>query len=304
MLAPIVVFVYNRLDHTRELIESLSKNDLAKDSMLFIYSDGAKNEANVEKVEQVRNYISSLDRKGLFGSVTIRCADKNKGLAASVISGVNEVIQEYGKVIVLEDDLILSQHFLSYMNQCLDRYESEKKVFSISGFSRDIAYLHELDVDMYFSCRAQSWSWGTWRDRWNTVDWNVGDYQQFKCNLSERRHFNAGGNDMASMLDRQQCGRINSWAIRFCYAQFKNGGCTVQPRKTLVQNSGQDGSGTHCNFVREYAELSKQNTWRLRDVTEDTDINVQLKKTRKKIPYWKLVGSFVVYVILGGRIKI
>ena len=164
--------------------------------------------------------------------------------------------------------------------------------------------MHDLDIDMYFSCRAKSWSWGTWLDRWDSVDWNVSDYKQFKYNFEDRKRFNAGGNDMSSMLDRQQCGKINSWAIRFCYAQFRQKGCTVQPKVTLVQNGGQDGSGTNCNFVREFAELSKKNTWRLREVEADTEINVQLKRTRKKIPYWKLMGSFMVYVVLRGRIKL
>lgn len=304
MLAPIVVFVYNRLDHTKRLIDSLRKNELAKESKLYIYSDAAKNEANKEKVAAVRSYITKLGDEQLFKSVTVVCAKENRGLANSVINGVTEVIQQYGKVIVLEDDLVVSSEFLNFMNQCLDRYESEKKVFSVSGFTRDIEFLHHLDVDMYFSCRAQSWSWGTWYDRWESVDWNVGDYQRFKYNFADRKRFNAGGNDMASMLDRQQCGKINSWAIRFCYAQFRKGGCTVQPLKTLVQNGGQDGSGTNCNYVREYAELSTQSTWRFRQVEEDREINMQLKKNRKRIPYWKLAGSFVVYVLLGGRLKI
>lgn len=304
MLAPIVVFVYNRLDHTKRLIESLSKNTLAKESMLYIFSDAAKKETDKEKIEAVRAYISALGDQNLFKSVSIRCADKNKGLANSVISGVTEVIHQHGKVIVLEDDLVVSPYFLTFMNQCLDKYETEKKVFSVSGFSRDIEYLHDLDIDMYFSCRAQSWSWGTWLDRWDSVDWNVSDYKQFKYNFEDRKRFNAGGNDMSSMLDRQQCRKINSWAIRFCYAQFRQRGCTVQPKVTMVQNGGQDGSGTNCNFVREFAELSKKSTWRLREVEDDTEINVQLKRTRKKIPYWKLMGSFMVYVVLGGRIKL
>lgn len=304
MLAPIVVFVYNRLDHTKRLIDSLKKNELAKESKLYIYSDAAKNEANKEKVAAVRSYIAKLGDEQLFKSVTVVCAKENRGLANSVINGVTEVIHQYGKVIVLEDDLVVSPEFLNFMNQCLDRYESEKKVFSVSGFTRDIEFLHHLDVDMYFSCRAQSWSWGTWLDRWDSVDWNVGDYQKFRYNFADRKRFNAGGNDMASMLDRQQCGKINSWAIRFCYAQFRNGGCTVQPLKTLVQNGGQDGSGTNCNYVREYAELSTQSTWRFRQVAEDREINMRLKRSRKRIPYWKLAGSFVVYVLLGGRLKI
>ena len=302
MLAPVVIFVYNRLEHTKKLVESLAKNTLADESEIFIFSDAAKNENATQKVAEVREYIKTLEQSEYFKSVMVIYAENNQGLAKSVISGVDRIIREYGKVIVLEDDLVLSPHFLEFMNQSLEKYPKEPRVFSVSGFSRDIEYLRNLDVDMYFAVRAQSWSWGTWLDRWEKIDWDVKDYNNFKYSLSARSTFNAGGDDMSSLLDRQQCGKINSWAIRFCYAQYKQNAYTVQPRETLVENCGQDGSGTHCNYVREKSELSQDTKWDLRPFNEDTEINIELKRTRKKIPWWKLLGSYLVFVVLKGKV--
>lgn len=302
MLAPIVLFVYDRKEYVQKLINSLSRNDLSKESELFLFSDGPKNEHDKGKVDAVRAYLEEIKNLKIFKNVYIRYSKENKGLAKSVIGGVSEVIEQYGKVIVLEDDLIVSPHFLKFMNQSLDYYEKDTRVWSVSGFTRDIEYLRNIDKDMYFAYRAQSWSWGTWKDRWEKADWEVKDYKRFKKNFALRRAFNKGGNDMASMLDRQQCGKINSWAIRWCYTQFKNNGYTVQPQKTLVQNSGQDGSGTNCNYIREFSDLSNKQEWEFREFSEDVDINSELKKTRKHIPMWKLAGSYLVFVILKGKV--
>jgi len=302
MLAPIVLFVYNRVEYVNRLIDSLSKNSLCKESDLIIFADGNKNEGDYERVQKVRAYINDIPKKDIFKNVTIYEKEENSGLAKSIIYGVSTVFEKYEKVIVLEDDLIVSKNFLDFMNQALDYYKDEKKVWSVSGFSRNIEYLTHIEEDMYFAVRAQSWSWGTWKDRWELVDWEVRDYNRFKRDFAQRKAFNDGGNDMASMLDRQQSGTINSWAIRFCYNQFKQKAFTVQPTMTLVQNSGQDSSGTNCTYVREYAELSNKTSWIFREFSEDKKINDELKRTRKHIPMWKLFGSYVVFVLLKGKV--
>ena len=135
MYAPIVAFVYNRLDHVKALFESLGACELASVSDLFIFSDGSKSESGVPKIEAVRKYIHSVEVKRRFKSVTIIEAEKNKGLARSVISGVTQVIQKYGKAIVIEDDNVVSKQLLRFMNACLDRYESDSSVWSISGYT-------------------------------------------------------------------------------------------------------------------------------------------------------------------------
>lgn len=300
--SPIVVFAYNRAENVKNLLNSLMTNDISKESDLFIFIDGPKNNSDVLKVNEVINTCNNKQYQENFNSVSIEQSDTNKGLANSIISGVSKVINIYGKVVVLEDDLIVAPYFLKFMNLALDKYETNNKIWSISGFSRNIDYLEKNRFDIYYSVRAQSWSWATWKDRWNSIDWEVNSYDSFKYNFVKRREFNFGGNDMSSLLDRQQCGYINSWAIRFCYEQFLHNAYTIQPRLTLIQNFGQNGSGTNCNYVREMSSISHQDNWNFKEFNEDKEINEELKKTRKRIPYIKLVGSFIVFVVFKGKL--
>jgi len=234
-LAPICLFVYSSLNETKLTVESLQLNKLASESQLFIFSDGAKNNEKIEKVLAVREFIHSI---GGFASVMIYESAVNKGLANSIISGVTKIVTEYGKVIVLEDDLILSENFLCFMNQSLTFYESEKKVLSVSGYSFPLKYNKRYNSDIAFSIRASSWGWATWKDRWESVDWEVKTYKSFKYNLFERFKFNLGGSDMARMLDNQMSNKKDSWAIRFCYHQYRNNLLDVYPVVSKVINIG------------------------------------------------------------------
>ncbi len=244
--APIAVFVYNRPDKTRRLFESLMKNAPALSSQVHIFSDAAKNEKAKEAVFKVRKYIDTLEDRGCFGKVILHKAEKNKGLAGSVIEGVTDILKSHGRIIVLEDDLILSEHFLDYMNECLDFYEKDKSIWSVSGYSHNPPRPEGYKDEIYLTYRASSWGWGTWLDRWQLVDWEVSDYKSFRLNPVANMSFSRGGNDLPSMLRAQMKGRIDSWAVRWCYSQFKAGMYSIAPVRTLVGNDGLDGSGTNC----------------------------------------------------------
>ena len=151
MLAPIVLFVYNRLDHTQSVIETLSKNFLAGESELYVFSDAAKSEKGIDKVNEVRKFIHDISWHHSFKKVSIIEAEKNNGLARSVIGGVTKIIQEYGKVIVVEDDLLLSPYFLNYMNGALDYYQEDKKIWSVSGYSFPMKCLKKYSHDVFYS---------------------------------------------------------------------------------------------------------------------------------------------------------
>ena len=248
MLAPVVIFVYARLGHTKKTIKSLAKNYLAEEAEIYIFSDAAKNEKVVEQVELVRDYIDSISQKNLFKSVKIIKTKNNKGLANSIIDGVTEVIKQYGKVIVVEDDVVSSPDFLQYMNDALDFYEFDKKIWSISGYTFKIAIPLDYKHDIYMSYRGCSWGWATWKNRWEKVDWEISDYDDLKNNKKIRQKFNRGGRDMADMLDQQMQGKIDSWAIRWCYAQSKLDMLTVYPVVSRIKNIGLDGTGTHSGI--------------------------------------------------------
>ncbi|MCI9500396.1 MAG: glycosyltransferase family 2 protein [Hungatella sp.] len=241
MRAPCIVFVYNRLEHTKKCLESLSQAEGAKHTDLYIFSDGPKRESD-DSVKKVRNYIYDIKNKNVFRKVVIIESIINKGLAASVIEGVNKIINEYGSCIVVEDDNIVTQDFLAYMNRALSFYEKDN-IWSISGFSVVNPRLCKNDV--YFLGRICSYAWATWSDRWNKVDWEISDYKRFRFDLRMRNRFNEFGTDRANMLDRQILSYINSWAIRFDFAEFEYNMFTVYPKYTKVKNIGNDGSGTH-----------------------------------------------------------
>jgi hypothetical protein len=248
-LAPIVLFTYKRLNTLQQTVEALKNNYLAAESDIYIYSDAAKVKEDQVAIDDVREYIKSIDG---FKTITIYESESNKGLATSIIEGVTDILHIHEKVIVLEDDLVTSPNFLNYMNQALQFYKNEAKVFSITGYSLPIHNV-ESEADVYFTSRSSSWGWATWKDRWVNIDWEVKDYPQFKNNRSLRHDFNKMGSDMSQMLDRQMQGKINSWAIRWCYHQFKLGALSVHPFKSKIENIGfnsPDASNTKERFNR------------------------------------------------------
>lgn len=259
-LAPIVLFTFNRLNHTQKTVEALKQNILAEKSELFIFSDASRNSEEKIKVDLLREYLKTIDG---FKKVTIIEAEKNMGLAKAVISGVTDIIEKYDKVIVLEDDLVTSKYFLKYMNEALDIFEKRNDIWSISGYSPNIVIPNEYNDDIYIVKRASSWGWATWKNRWVLNEWDISDYETFKKDKIKRRSFNETGSDMSPMLDDQMEGRINSWAIRWAYNQFIRNKCTVYPVKSLVKNIGNDLSGTHTSITNKYDVILSDNIVKL-----------------------------------------
>jgi hypothetical protein len=246
MLAPIALFVYNRPQHTRATLRALAANTLAQRSELVIFSDAPKSDAASESVAQVREAVS--DARG-FRSVRVVRRERNFGLAKSIIGGVTELVEGHGRVIVLEDDLITSTRFLEYMNAALDFYEKDPKAFSIGGYqfpAGTMAIPSGYRAETYASYRCCSWGWATWKDRWRSVDWSMSYFDAFMADPELQARFDRGGPDMSQMLKLQREGRIDSWAIRFCYAHFAQDMRCIYPVKSLVNNIGLDNSGMHC----------------------------------------------------------
>jgi hypothetical protein len=241
-----VLFAYNRPTHLERSIESVSGNPLAGRTSVIAFSDGPATDQDVSRVEDVRRVLKAI--RG-FASVEIVERPRNLGLAASVIAGVTEVIETHGRAIVLEDDLVVSPHFLGFMNDLLRAYEADERVFSVTGYNypaRVLSIPSDYPHSIYFSLRASSWGWGTWKDRWSQVDWDVSDFERFAGDRRARRRFDRGGDDLTEMLEHQMAGRLDSWAIRWCYTAFRLGRLNAYPVKSLVTNIGLDDSGVHC----------------------------------------------------------
>lgn len=244
VLAPIVVFAYNRPEHLAKTLSSLSKNDCAKESNVFLYIDGPKTRDGVQKQQDVLHCAESFSH-GFFRSLEITVSDHNKGLAKSIIQGVSSVIKRFGRAIVVEDDAVSAPSFIKFMNDALDYYQNDSSVWSIGGYTVPVDFPDDYNFDVIKTQRVSSYAWAIWEDRWNKIDWNMPDYSKFRFSFSARRAFNRWGKDRSSMLDDQMNGRVQSWAIRFDYYMFKNGMFNIVPRHSLIQSIGNDGSGTN-----------------------------------------------------------
>lgn len=241
--APVVVFAFNRREALENLVRSLKKNSEAQYSELFVFVDGARKHkpSEREEVKAVQDYVKTITG---FSTIKYTFSEKNKGLANSIIDGVTEVIDRYGKVIVLEDDLVVAPNFLSFMNQGLHKYENESKVFSVCGYSNKVKIPKDYQGDAYFGARSSSWGWATWQDRWHSVDWELNNWNEIR---KQKWAFNRwGGSDCWKMLADWHEGRNSSWAIRFCFSQFMQDKLSLFPIVSKVCNNGFDGQGTNC----------------------------------------------------------
>lgn len=241
--APIILFVYNRPWHTEQTVEALRRNELAERCDLHIFADGPRDATAQEDVARVRNYIRTI---GGFRKVSITERTENWGLARSVIAGVTEVIERHGRVIVLEDDLVTSPYFLTFMNEALEFYEDDPQICSVTGYSLPIRIPADYPWRVYLTHRHSSWGWGTYARFWCKIDWEIQDYGEFRRDRRAMRAFNAAGRDMCDMLGQQMRGKLDSWSIRFDYNCFRHGGLSLAPVQNLVKNVGFDNSGVHC----------------------------------------------------------
>ena len=239
--APVALFCYNRLDTLQETLSALKANKLSAESDLYIFSDGAKGEKDREKVEQVRAFIKDVTG---FKSVTVRAAEKNRGLANSIISGVTEIVNSYGKIIVLEDDIVTAPFFLEWMNSALDLYENNEKVAGIHAWSPPAEF--GARPETFFIREVGCWGWATWKRGWDLFE---ADGSKLLKEFNTRKmiaDFNVYGSyPYYGMLKNQVAGRVDSWAIRWYASVFLKGKLGLQPGRSLVVNVGCQ-TGTHC----------------------------------------------------------
>lgn len=253
-LAPVVLFVYSRLWHTQRTIESLQNNALAAESTLYIYSDAPRNDKDAQGVAEIREYIKGIQG---FKRVSVIERSENLGVDRSIIAGVTEVIERHGKIIVLEDDLESHPQFLEYMNHGLATYADNRNVISITGYSYTNEIYDDVLGEPYFLQLTNSWSWATWRDRWELLDSTAQGWQELCRNESLRKSFDYDDSyQYSKMLTTQMRKQVNTWDILWYWTAFKSDRLTLYPAKALVRNIGFDGSGVHCADLGNDAALS------------------------------------------------
>lgn len=240
--APIILFVYNRPEHTRRTVEALRANRLAPQSRLFVFADGPKDDGARSAVDEVRRYVASIDG---FASVEVTASDENRGLAASVIAGVTRIVEEFGRAVVLEDDMVTVPHFLDYMNEGLDLYQNDADVATIQG------HIYPLDIhplpQSYFLPSLGCWGWGTWLRAWKDFEPDgLLLLQRIRSAELSCRFDLDGSYPYTRLLELQARGRVDSWAIRWYATNFLLDRKGLYPSKSLLENIGFDGSGVHC----------------------------------------------------------
>lgn len=239
---PIAVFAFNRPDHLRLTLQALAENDLASQSSLTIFCDGPRSAGERVLTDAVRMVAKSATG---FMCVTVVERDCNMGCADSIINGLTQMFVFHDRVIVVEDDILLSPHALRYFELCLEAYEHCRALIAISAWSPPLGRVpDDYPFDVYCIPRFNCWGWATWRDRWQSVDWAISGYDEFRRNRVLRDAFSQGGEDVNQLLEMQLAGQIDSWAIRMDYSRFKQGLLSLNPVISYSTNIG-IGSGTH-----------------------------------------------------------
>lgn len=243
--APIVMFVYNRADHFTQTYEALAKCPEAKNSTLYIFSDGAKNEKAVSQVQRVRETARNFAKQRDFKDVIVTESPENKGLANSIIQGVTSIMNQSGRAIIIEDDNIASPYLLDYFNRALDFFENDNTIGALSGYTPVIKIPEDYNYDIFSSYRSCSCCWATWKNRWESVDWDLHQFSSFVSNKEAVDKLTLTGNDRLIRLYRQTKGNGSSWSVRFGKHLVERDMLTIYPKYSYIENIGCDATGTH-----------------------------------------------------------
>lgn len=301
--APVVIFAYNRAEHLEKCIKHLWNNDLFRQSPVYIFCDGYKNSNNKKPVKDVRKLLNNIS---LPDKTIIKYSEKNKGLAKSVINGIDLVLNNYKSVIVIEDDIIVGEHFLSYANRALNKFYNNKKVGSITGYWYPVDDSRETKSGSFFLPYTSSWSWGTWHDRWK--DFREYDFDISKIKTKKISLFKfdlCGSKKFSNILFKQlnQSSSVSSWGILWRWYLFIENKLTLYPENSLVNNIGFDGSGRHHSDEKENSKYTMPNaTWKTVDVINFPDKPKLNKQKLKKLKHF-YNDEVTNYVRLKSLIK-
>jgi len=268
-LAPIVLFVYNRPAHTQNTLVSLSRNVLADKSRLYVYCDGPKKNASEATKQKIEEVLKVVHEQQWCKEVKIVRSKTNKGLATNVFEGVTEIVERYGKVIVLEDDLVIGRGFLEYINQGLDLYKDIDRVKQISGFV--FPFNADESNSAFFMPPINSIGWGTWSRAWSEIEQQPQGYERLKRDRDYRRKFNLDDsyNYSKIFINQVEKGTNDSWGILYWWASFKRNGLTLYPDHPLLQHNDFDSSGTHVSDFSHYDHPDFKSNYRIMHFPED-----------------------------------
>lgn len=295
--APVVIFAYRRPDHLRNTLDSLIRCEGFEHSLVIVYCDGPRNSAERDSVMATRELARSM----LGDQAEYHFSEVNLGLSRSVIAGVSDAVDRFGRAIVVEDDLELSPSFLTFMNHALDRYIHNERVFQVSGYMFDVPELNSSRSALFLPFTV-SWGWATWKRAWDQFDPLASGWEALRTDKELRQRFGLDGTyDYATMLIRQMTGLRDSWAVRWYWTVFKANGLVLFPPVSLVSNTGFDGSGTHGRgLLRGFSEIKTVLPSPKIDLPESVFIDAGLYAHVKK-GLWRQNGGWIAHLV--GRLR-
>ena len=258
-LAPIGLSVYSRLAHVRKAVAALRADPLARDSELHIFSDGAA-AGDERKVEEVREFLLGIDGFRKVRHVFRESNDRvlnNRG-------GMRSLLAQHGRMIWLEEDIVVAPGFLRFMNGALDAYESDMGVFSVCGYRPPYALPAAYESDAFLLPRFSAWGFGIWKDRFDLLRMEISrsEYHRFLRNPRRVLRFARGGADMLDMLHMEVHGVFDALDVKIFFQQFNLGMHTVYPSRFLASNVGHDGTGVHCGRTSKFeVELQESSSY-------------------------------------------
>ncbi|MDL0130994.1 glycosyltransferase family A protein [Halobacterium salinarum] len=242
----IAVFAYNRPDHLKRVLSGLQRNDVEH---VYIFTDGARNEQDQQRVSEVREIIDQIE----WCRTTVTAHERNIGLAESLTGGIERVFEDHEQIIVLEDDCVPAPNFVSFMNTSLERYADDERVMNVNGYSPPVEIPDNYPYDVYFTYRSSSWGWGTWRSAWEHFERDPLTVEELERKKNElKRITDKAGKDLYPMMRAQLEGSIDSWAVWWSFAIAANDGLCLNPVDSKVRNIGHDGTGTHTGESDKY----------------------------------------------------
>jgi hypothetical protein len=274
----VVLFVYNRPEHTRRVLDGLRQNDIDK---LHVFADGPESTDEIGPIESVRDLVHSID----WCETDIIEREENWGLAENTVDGLNRMFTEYDRVVMLEDDDVPSPDFMDYMEACLDKYEDEDRVMSVTGFSIPIELPDDYQYDVFFTHRETSWGWGSWKSAWDHYERKPDEMRrQIAENENEVREIlEIAGYDLFSNLEKQLEGNSDSWSIWWALAIAEQEGICVNPVESRIKQIGHDGSGVHCSSKEKFdVEVGDDPTSQNLNYPPTTTVNEEINRRFKE----------------------
>jgi hypothetical protein len=290
--APVAIFVYNRADHLEPMLAALMDCPEFGATDIHVFADGPKKPEHQAAVEETRGRVQAI----LADRATYHFQDANRGLGRSIRAAVEMLCARYGRVIVVEDDLVVAPGFLTWMNAALDRYADAPDVYQVSGHMFDSQDGQALQRPVMLPFTT-TWGWGTWARAWEALDWDLSSAGMIMADRARRRAFNLNGvYDYTSMVRRQLSGRIDSWGIRWYLSVFARKGLVVYPPVSLVENRGVTGPGTHGgSTLRRYGHSVAGRTATTTDWPLPEHDAAALASARKAI--WYRNGGFAGWAV-------